>query len=1758
MRKERVSTAQEFTREDQGDAPGTTDLLEAFQRRGLPTVSGGDHVLERTYRSAREEEIRTLEEKIGSLRPLFVSDVEESAAAEAQHAADEAKDYVRACKQRERELRTISRDSAGQVESARASEEEALQYYVGTLTEEDAGYPYALLQVYPFTERRKEWERYERAQREQIYAAQKQVEAAEQALMEAKQLYQAKLQPALDRWFEAKQKMNDERRVLEKESEKGIVSKSESGEVWTESDYAFVELRRTEREQLRADVSALFHAEHVLHRVEACQTDVVLPDPPIDDLQDVVDIFKDSLETQQGEMLVVALETALGALDAVYPLDALKAWATHDHYLNDPRVKAYAGEAKRLKDASTEKWRYANEIKERLLESGLHYRDVDKHPEYLAAEKEEERADEAVRQLVQPPIFKELQNLSQNVRHLLDQVERRPLDRLRLKPFERMLEHAREIRDRLLVGEERKEYAFERTVDAIVFEASSDDLYTCFQTEQKKFPEALQKELMQDLKSEWGYAASYSHHGDNTLFFLCGMGQDGEDTGRANLGESLALQVANKRPRPILLNKIDPASFLTLESHHDLAAIAGSELVHLFSRDAHIGAEDGQTARAFFEGYGVEMRADPGFISAVEAVARRMQQIQNPVAKGAIGAAGKEKLTREDLLILDELLKEKDEDLVGLYGYAMVSRQDIGTVVDPANDLIQVRQLRACGLSCKKEYGPFLGPGFSPAYDVRGLLGQPAEIQERWAHALARAGETHLEEDLRFGYASEKIVYRALSIQDLASRVAWVETALDVQAEGGQEAVMAYACLDFSDYAEAKSRALTLVKEQRITPEGTKMLGTINWVRLMASADSAEERQEVQEAFQRLKGLQSMEDGAPFSLGLVALDAKTFLAVDHAIQEGVSGAMEGYGLLAKSMDIKFYPQNKRYREDRVVNDRFMHPSSRERVRIATELLAEKKHGVFVVFCELYQLAPGEARTLAETVARDWSSQEASDLGTIIKHFGFAERMIESFTDHGDVSKEQGILERLRVLLKDVSVDAITTLDIETIEKLLRESQGDQLIGTFRILLKLTQAPSASIQRIRLELAREIAASPEPDLVYERIVDIFVRNNLPLVGKVFRVFEALHRPEELDRQLNSSIPSPTLRATGSRGCLSLLYKDLVRTHLASGNRELLRYLIVMSELDSVERCTSVANVQALSEVEQRTWMQLVKKTATLLDHVTATMKRDGQTVPLGADTSIEEVFEEYQALREGLSLQPGQSIRGRLEEMFLRPIGLRSIEEAIAFSERKKHEADARNRALVADAQDHHLTIQAGDMLKGFDHSYFANILQNGSVAKEFLGASADSDRTPLDTDLSVVTEEDAVGGFLQAIRASIASGYGQVLFCVRPKETFHLTSTTDDPATLRTRARARTAEQIEYFKTGVLGERHMGIRTGFPLTEVDFVILRSETENGKVLRNLSMDSVINGYYIPIVDEQGKVLFTPQEYDLYRERFCSGILSLNQPPFEVHTAEPLAGTLSLIRDEIKENQALLDEGRTHITETVRTILSELGVLSPDQEFLCEDTGSSGRGTGVPGSVDFDFVLKLDPVANKKQTRIHEQIAAQLGGTRGEGDTTGQLRLTDVPFKGTKIDVDIAFVPQAEVRLFESHDAVGERLRSIRATSGKEAYEQVQATIVYAKRLLKNAGVYKKVDQGGFGGLGVENWILANHGNFIEAAQSFLAAAKPDGKSAVSLETFQRTYALIDPGANAKFGGTHDNFTKNLTQKGYEGMIGALEIELGRLK
>lgn len=711
------------------------------------------------------------------------------------------------------------------------------------------------------------------------------------------------------------------------------------------------------------------------------------------------------------------------------------------------------------------------------------------------------------------------------------------------------------------------------------------------------------------------------------------------------------------------------------------------------------------------------------------------------------------------------------------------------------------------------------------------------------------------------------------------------------------------------------------------------------------------------------------------------------------------------------------------------------------------------------------------------------------------------------------------------------------------------------------LIRLQKSPSKEIKRIMPEIFRQVITSRDPEKTFETIEQIFVQNNLPLVGKVYKIFCELNDTDHFLHQADVHSPVITrLQKIGQGGRESrqerahllfrtIVYRDLLKVHILSGNRNLRSYLCVLSAgQDIFDRIESVGFGE-LTPPEKEDARSALKRVNTIF--LTSHLGKIHESLSDSETASDSDLETVYNDLLHSLEVKKGQSISQRLGELFLSPLGYHNFDEAINAMDRAISERDRKSRTLVQQSGGI-LSLREGDLIKGVNHAYITNILQNGSVAIDFLGASAGRDTTPFDTDASIVTAEDEAEGFEGALQSSLANSYGSLKLVFSDEGQFSKTPGSE-----------YEMDKYELFSMGP--SRHRGIRTGIASSEIKFMI----SDGTIYIDHIGFEIAKNGFYIPIVDNSGKVIFTPEMYDRMRQ-FFAGLKEFNGPDFEFISTgqdERSYEDVSNLVNEIQSREPETMRINQQVGQAIRDVLSQLEVeMKSDSIFdssilgaQLADTGSSARRTNAPGNYDFDFAIRLDENDREKIPEIARLLreALQPASDQSHGDENStQLRLGQCTgVSETSIDIDIALLPKWEAEIYASHDAISDKLDSIRTKYGEEAYYQALANIVLAKQILSQGQAYKKVEHGGFGGIGVENWILLNGGNLIRAFESFWEASHDETGQVLSLGEFARKYPIIDPGTNLRQP-EHDNYSSRLTDNGYLAMVRTVGEYLGK--
>ena len=723
---------------------------------------------------------------------------------------------------------------------------------------------------------------------------------------------------------------------------------------------------------------------------------------------------------------------------------------------------------------------------------------------------------------------------------------------------------------------------------------------------------------------------------------------------------------------------------------------------------------------------------------------------------------------------------------------------------------------------------------------------------------------------------------------------------------------------------------------------------------------------------------------------------------------------------------------------------------------------------------------------------------------------------------------------LQKAFKEYIVEFGTDIDVEKIEYVSE------------VLSRLSLSNSIEIFTFRKELATQILKSNNPLESLNKIEDVFIRNNIPTVGKIYSCFEILH-PDFQGFNFTNSMVSPVLKKSSTRSKKIIVFSDLIKSSFGSNNRSVNIYLKNIELGSNLYKNIKSGQIQfdSLGELEIRELTTFCKHLATLYNN-TMKAKMENETFILSGDV-LNDISELSKKLSPDGTLD--YNLADRVIRMFCGFTGIDTLEQAKEYIERKVKTADSRNR----DASNYDMKLEQGDFIKGIgDVKYLRTILQNGSVSKEFLGSSASSDSTPLDTDLSMIMSSN--GTTSEKMSATAAASYGPIWFVLKNDDRFITTRTNNE--TIETE---RDLSKMEVFYTGVLGQGHYGIRTGFASSEINYIVM--ENYDPKV----GLEIAMNGFYIPVANKEGKIVFTPKDYDQLREKM-SGLSYFGEQSYSF-SKNLVTEETELFAQQIEQSNYEVQVKREKINSIIKKSLEELGLhlkTSIDGDLTegfveLIDTGSTGRGTNKPGDGDFDFMMRLDKtiISNpSKLNQLKQTILRNLNRNNSSELTgAGDFRLKDVQIDNNiSVDIDITFTEKTDKVSYSTDMALQDRLSTIQRTD-PEKYKYVVANILLAKQVLKKAEAYKPnrglIPQGGLGGVGIENWILQNGGSFIDAARSFVEAA--DGKS---FSEFKSTYQIWDFGDNhlAERRGqyAHDNFVaNNMSESGYQKMVQALK-------
>ena len=718
----------------------------------------------------------------------------------------------------------------------------------------------------------------------------------------------------------------------------------------------------------------------------------------------------------------------------------------------------------------------------------------------------------------------------------------------------------------------------------------------------------------------------------------------------------------------------------------------------------------------------------------------------------------------------------------------------------------------------------------------------------------------------------------------------------------------------------------------------------------------------------------------------------------------------------------------------------------------------------------------------------------------------------------------------------------------------------KLDNSIKIYNLIGQSNSGRLRRIANNVIMNILTKPMDEQLdmAKKIIKTYETTDIPGFAKDFMVFANLNSAFLEGTASKGYVPSLN-RATPTQR-KNIIFSDLLRISIESNNRNLREYLNNIEQGDKLFEMFKAGNLKIDSTLPEESRV-ILKKYCNMLNtlynqtsrgrRLDKARKNSGN---LAQDlTELNDLFTNEENIHIPL--------RDRIVRSFGYWAGIRSFEQAKKMMEENTKEADRRNRET---AKKRDFSIRKGDFAKGIERSeYFPSMLQNGIVAKDYLGQSSGSDQTPLDTDVESVEKDEKISSAdYYTENDEDGRKLGKIIIIIKKDERYVKTRTNGKVDEEAINTVINDKQSIEYFENNITD---YGIRTGIASTNISFIVA------DKYVDKLGLEIAMNGFYIPVVDSDKNLLYTPEMYDNIRSKM-QGLSHYGLTEFQLDPSAWNIG-ISQIAHVIEQSKEDANNKRKLILQTLKSAVETYGlnmsekmtedILQGTVEII--DTGSTGRGTNLPGDGDFDFMVRLDKNILTKSEGFKQLITDAVCSLDkpNESVTTGK---GDFKFKGVsiagikeKVDLDLSFTPRTDEIEYTTEECIKDRLETIKR-SNPEEYKCVVANIILAKTVLKSAGAYKRKNapapingekdtRGGLGAVGIENWVLQNGGSFEKAARGFLKVSK----QCEGLSEFRQRYAIWDFGENYMAGDNypHDNFVDNMDDNGYSAMVNALE-------
>lgn len=725
----------------------------------------------------------------------------------------------------------------------------------------------------------------------------------------------------------------------------------------------------------------------------------------------------------------------------------------------------------------------------------------------------------------------------------------------------------------------------------------------------------------------------------------------------------------------------------------------------------------------------------------------------------------------------------------------------------------------------------------------------------------------------------------------------------------------------------------------------------------------------------------------------------------------------------------------------------------------------------------------------------------------------------------------------------------------------------------KVLEAFDKSISFDIQVVKDVLIMDVLEADNPEEIVKKVDAIFLESNLPIISKIFQVFKYVYHGDKLESRLKDD-SSPYLKSCKTyEKKLEVIYRDLMNIMIKSGESSLKEFI------QDIITCKQVLfdfeNGKTLGNTWNRQVLSLMKKMASVNNMINTHWVKNTEILEHSWEIDDKTLKTYYNNLRKSLLIREDDSIYTFFLNLY-KKIWYSSLEDIIIDMDKSQRHAHEDWISMVNAIQNWEIFKESYDyFLKWINIESFWEILNRGVTSTEYLwwwdwsNDKISSNATPFDTDGVIVNWKNIFD-------VAKSHWYGNLAIIINTNKPWIYNTDTwlywYNP------------NMYEIFKNHGKDSDYHWIRTGISSTEFDAIIYKSKDIDLWQLQKIKYLIAKNWFYLPIFDLDKNLLFTVDEYHKLRQWFSFSdkfqwydaeqkdwiYISTDQDDSINQWDEKFNSFIQ--RQKIWDN---LDEKinnrdlAKNIFDQIKNILeSELWIQCNQKKNLLwtefYDSGSTWRWTEIPSNdIDLDFTLLLNSEDYERLETIKKTIHEKIWTTESNDHVTVDWNWLQI--KSVKNDLwkeygykewihfDLLILKKTKSYLYPSNISMKDRLQKIEKLYGKDTSDFVKENIVIMKKLLKSQWTYKNTEWWMWW-IGVENWIMQHHWNFIEALETFEKVAYlweyEEWKSKISFEEFKNSYSIRDSWQNFK-DWNNDNYIYKMDESWYNWILNIIK-------